>query len=326
MNGCMAGTPTPFIEVRITVQRKQVVALNRKAGGGRAAKQAQSLLDMLGSGWQAVCTPSWQGSVEETYNLFAAEQMFCLAAGGDGTLCSVINGYMRARERGLSLPQTQTLISAIPLGTANDVAHEIGIARDWKQALQEVSSLQPHLCDVAYVQTPNEPARYFFNITGIGFDAHVTAATSPELKERWGQMAYIAALLRTLRDFVPRRMRISLDGQRYEESLMLIAIANGRSYGGGLKVAPLAEFDDGWLDIVMLSEVSKTEFLRNFPKVLKGEHLGHPAVHHFRAREVHILTDEVEPVSLDGELFYTSDFRCQLLPKMVPFGLPQDNR
>lgn len=304
------------------MQRKQVVVLNRKAGGGRAAKQAQSLLDTLGSGWQPVCTPSWQESIAETCHLFSTDEVLCLTAGGDGTLCSVINGYMRTCERGVLFPNT--LISAIPFGTANDVAHELGIARDWKQAVAAIPSLQPHMCDVAYVQTPNEPARYFFNITGIGFDAHVTAATSPELKERWGQMAYIAALLRTLRDFVPRRMRISLDGQRYEESLMLIAIANGRSYGGGLKVAPFAEFDDGWLDIVILSEISKTEFLRNFPKVLKGEHLGHPAVHHSRAREVHILTDEVEPFSMDGELFFTNDFRCQLLPQMVPFGLPNE--
>lgn len=303
------------------MQRKQVVVLNRKAGGGRAAKQAQSLLNTLGSGWQPICTSSWHESVEATGHLFATDEVLCLAAGGDGTLCSVINGYMRTRERGVLFPNT--FISAIPLGTANDVAHELGIAYDWKQAVTAVHVLQPHMCDVAYVQTPNEPARYFFNITGIGFDAHVTAATSPELKERWGQMAYIAALLRTLRDFVPRRIRISLDGQRYEESLMLIAIANGRSYEGGLKVAPFAEFDDGWLDIVMLSRTSKTEFLRNFPKVFKGEHLGHPAVRHFRAREVRILTDEVEPVSLDGELFFTSDFRCQLLPRMVPFGLPQ---
>jgi len=302
------------------VRRKQVVVLNQNAGGGRAAKQAQSLLRTLGSAWQAICTSSWVESVEETSSLFAEGETLCLAAGGDGTLCSVINGYMRTRERGISFPGT--LISAVPFGTANDVAHESGIARDWKQALQEIDSLQPRMCDAAYVTIPGEPARYFFNITGIGFDAHVTAATTIELKERWGPMAYIAAILKTLRDFVPMRMRISLDGQPYEESLMLIAIANGRSYGGGLKVAPFAEFDDGWLDIIMLSEISKTEFLRNFPKVFKGEHLGHPAVHHLRAREIRILTEKVEPVSMDGELFYTSDFRCQILPQMVPFGLP----
>jgi diacylglycerol kinase (ATP) len=115
--------------------------------------------------------------------------------------------------------------------------------------------------------------------------------------------------------FRPLRYRLELDGAAEEVSAMLVAVANGTSYGGGMRLVPEAEFDDGMLDVFVLRPVSTVEFLRIFPLVFRGAHVNHPQVSIRRARRVTIDSLDRRVVGYaDGERVAALPLRCEVMP------------
>jgi diacylglycerol kinase (ATP) len=93
---------------------------------------------------------------------------------------------------------------------------------------------------------------------------------------------------------------------------MLIAIGNGRSYGGGMLVCPQAHMNDGLFDVMILEPVSKLEFLKVFPKVYSGSHLSHPKVSTFRTKRISIHADAV--AYADGERIGAAPISAECVP------------
>jgi diacylglycerol kinase (ATP) len=112
-------------------------------------------------------------------------------------------------------------------------------------------------------------------------------------------MKYNAAIAIELPRFKPRHYEIFLDDQSISTDAMLIAVSNGRSYGGGMLVCPDANISDGLFDVMILRPVSKVEFLKVFPRVFTGTHISHPAVEVLRSRTVRIESKAV--AYADGE-------------------------
>ena len=133
---------------------------------------------------------------------------------------------------------------------------------------------------------------YFAAICSTGFDSIVNERANG-LTWPHGKMKYNIAMLLELPKFQPKSYKIVIDGKPLETQAMLIAIANGLSYGGGMKVCPAAQLQDGLLDIMILAPVSKFEFVRIFPSVFKGLHISHPAVSIVQGRSVQITADAV---------------------------------
>jgi diacylglycerol kinase (ATP) len=118
---------------------------------------------------------------------------------------------------------------------------------------------------------------------------------------RWpkGPQRYNVAIARELPNFSPIEYQITTDSQTFTTKAMLIAIGNGRSYGGGMLVCPHAQINDGLFDVMILKPVSKVEFLKVFPKVYSGFHLSHPQVWSFRTKKISIQANAV--AYADGE-------------------------
>jgi diacylglycerol kinase (ATP) len=134
-----------------------------------------------------------------------------------------------------------------------------------------------------------------------GFDSAVNAKAN-ELTWPGGQARYLRALVETLYNFKPITYRISTDGDEpYELNGMLMAIGNGRTYGGGMQVCPAADPGDGLLDITILTEMSKSAFLKAFPKVYSGSFVDHPSVRMLKVRRIELAADAV--AFADGEPF-----------------------
>ncbi|MFM7623537.1 MAG: diacylglycerol/lipid kinase family protein, partial [Actinomycetota bacterium] len=139
--------------------------------------------------------------------------------------------------------------------------------------------------------------RYFAEILSIGFDSLVNErANRIRMKSK---RKYDLAMLLELPLFKPLAYEIELDGRRIETEAMLIAIANGASYGGGMKVCPDASLTDGLFDLMILEPVSKFELLRVFPRVFMGTHITHPRVRIERARSVTVKASAI--AYADGE-------------------------
>ena len=207
-----------------------------------------------------------------------------IAVGGDGLLHLVLQ----------KITPAQVPLALIPAGTGNDFVRTLGWSPgDVDAILQTVLSEKPQSVDLGLVD-----GEWFAAILSTGFDSIVNEKANTMLWPK-GPMKYNVAIAIELPRFAPRQYEIVLDDRTISTQAMLIAVANGRSYGGGMLVCPHADIADGYFDVMVLHPVSKLEFIKVFPRVFKGTHITHPAVEIVRSKSVKISSDAV--AYADGE-------------------------
>ena len=217
--------------------------------------------------------------------------------------------------------ETKTTLAVIGAGTGNDVARGLGLpVHDPVRAADVVTTGVPRTIDAVRWVDPHGESHWYAGVLGAGFDSLVNerANTWPWPK---GQMRYNLAILRELPGFRAIPYAITIDGTRHEARAMLVVVANGPSYGGGMQVTPDARFDDGLVDVLVLHEISTMEFLKVFPKVFKGTHVGHPAVEIIRGREVTLEADGIVAYA-DGERFAPLPLTLETVPAAVTVLAP----
>lgn len=214
-----------------------------------------------------------------------------IAVGGDGTIHEVAN----------QLVGTETSLGIIPSGTGNDLCRTLSIGPSIDSALETLRAGKKSLIDVGE-WCSGESGGHFVNIAGTGFDAAVADRINLGFRSLRGTSAYLAATVSTLARYKPKRVRLTFDDKTIEREVMLVAFANAKFYGGGMKVAPDASVTDGLLDVIVVNALSKPAFLRSFPSVFKGEHIHHPAVECFRVGQVTVDCPGTSQFLVDGEL------------------------
>ena len=272
--------------------------LNPSAGRGRAAK-LPDLLRPLGE--FDVRTPRSAAEVLEEARSAAAEGLDrLLVAGGDGTL----------HHAALGLAGSGCALAPIPLGTGNDLARALDIPLDPLQAARRALDAVPRPIDLGKLD-----GRPFTGVVSLGFDAEVARYAHRYLRRFRGRWIYPYAVARTLLSFRPIQVRIEMEQERYEGRVMLVAVANAPLYGGGMRIAPGARLDDGWLDLVIVEQVSRARFLALFPRVYRGTHVGHPAVRTRRVRRITLQAERDLHAFADGEpLARGSELRVEVWP------------
>ena len=168
------------------------------------------------------------------------------------------------------------------------------------------------------------PGRLFLNIAGCGIDAVVADRVNQGFGFIGGTAAYLAALAQSLLTYRATNLTLSLGNEVREVRAMFCCVANATSYGGGMKVAPNAELDDGLFDICLLKETGKLDFLKTFPKVFAGKHIDHPKVEIFRAGRLIIESDPPLPVLVDGDVLGKTPFEIQIVPNALSFLFPSN--
>lgn len=213
-----------------------------------------------------------------------------VACGGDGLVTEVAG----------VAADTGARLAVVPTGAGNDFARVLGY--DTKHPLRAFDAIRSGTDQVVDLGRVN--GRWYTCVTCTGFDSEANrwANTVQRLS---GTTLYVAAVLRTLAVYKPHPFRVTVDGEQHEFSAWLVAVGNGPAYGGGLNVTPSARLDDGVLDVtVVTSELSRMQFLMNFPKVFKGTHVAHPDVHIFRGTRIELESlDDSVPMEIyaDGE-------------------------
>ena len=207
-----------------------------------------------------------------------------IAVGGDGLMHLVVQ---------IAVP-AQIPFTIIPAGTGNDFVRTLGWSLDsLDELLLSVTTTQPSSIDLGLVD-----GEWFGAILSTGFDSIVNEKAN-SLQWPKGPMKYNAAIAIELPRFKPRHYEITLDDRNISTEAMLIAVSNGRSYGGGMLVCPNANIHDGLFDVMVLHPISKFEFMKVFPQVFAGTHISHPAVEIVRSRTVSIESKAV--AYADGE-------------------------
>lgn len=225
-----------------------------------------------------------------------------VAVGGDGTSQLGVN---------ICVPN-QLPMGLIPAGSGNDQARQLGIPRDSIPAAVDflVDHLEkPRRVDAMQVKTNT---REFWSLGSIsaGFDA-LCAQRANGLAWPKGPNSYVAAMLLELPRFQPIQYEIEADGKKRSFKAMLCGVANVKNFGGGMKISPNSEIDDGELEVFILHEVSRRRLLRIFPTVYEGKHLGFPEIEIFKAKSISISNDSF-PMTCDGELIGPAPFSVQV--------------
>lgn len=220
------------------------------------------------------------------------------AAVTDGTDALVLCGGDGMVHLGVqAVAGTATPIGLVPAGTGNDVARYFDVPRrDPVAAAERLLGGRVRTIDLARSGT-----RHFVTVLAAGFDAIVNERANTMTWPK-GQMRYNIATLAELRTFEPLPYTIELDGVPRNLEAMLVAVGNGPSFGGGLRITEGAVLDDGLLDVVVIKPMSKPGLIRTYPKLFKGTHTTHPAYEHHRVRSVTVAAPGIVSYA-DGERF-----------------------
>ena len=265
-----------------------LVAINPTSGQGRGARLASEVIGFLkGAKIEhiAISGISADDLKERIENFLKSNHITgILSVGGDGLAHLILQ---------IAVP-AYIPFAIIPAGTGNDIVRTLGWSLDHLEPyLKRVISESPQPIDLG-----NVDSEWFAAILSTGFDSVVNERAN-RLNWPSGPQRYNVAIALELPKFRPIHYRLELDNETIETEAMLIAIGNGRSYGGGMFVCPSARIDDGLFDVMILKPVSKIEFLKVFPKVYSGSHIHHPQVEIVRSAKVRLTANAV--AYADGE-------------------------
>lgn len=214
-----------------------------------------------------------------------------LVAGGDGTVHHAVQ----------ALAGSPCALAVVPVGTGNDFAAAAGVPADPAAAVELAASGPLRRIDLGRATVGGGAAAWFSTYCGVGFDSEAARHANQEMRFLSGRTVYLYAVLRTLVTFRPPEVEVEHDGGGSRGRVMFVTVANGPSFGGGMRIAPEARLDDGLLDLVIVREVGRLELLRVFPKVYGGRHVGHPAVEIVRTRRVTIRLAPGRELELYGD-------------------------
>ena len=285
------------------------VVVNPSAGSGHGARQLAALrrgLDALGAPYQIFETRGPGDASELARRAVEDASTVLVVVGGDGTLNEVSQAYLDDAGS----PRQGPPLALVPCGTGGDFPKSCGFARGGLDgALQRLGAgaTRPIDLGVVTVHDRNGQARHraFLNVASVGISGDVDERVARGPKWLGGKAAFLIGTVGAALEYRNVPMEIDIDGQPWHRGPVLIAaIANGQYLGGGMHIAPRAELADGWLDVVCVGDLSRGTFLRLFPSVYRGAHLGLEAVSTARGRHVEIRPmGEQAPVlvDVDGE-------------------------
>ncbi len=225
-----------------------------------------------------------------------------VVVGGDGALHGVMDLLVAA----------DATIGLLPAGTGNDTARALGIpVKDPVAALEIVLAGHSRRIDLARTGT----GAWVTTVVASGFDSKVNERANAMTWPR-GNMRYNIAIAAELRAFSPLAFRLELDGHTIEREAMLVAVGNGPSFGGGLRIAEGAVLDDGLLDVCIINPVSKAKLVRVFPRLRTGSHVTLPEFERHLVRRVTLESPGIVAYG-DGERLGPLPATVEVVPGAV---------
>lgn len=215
------------------------------------------------------------------------ENTVVYSVGGDGTLNEVVNGIAEGKCK----------LGIIPTGSGND------FYRTLKEAQTENVRL-----DLGKVN-----GRYFINIASVGMDAE-TCNNANKIKSKIKlQSSYYLALIHTFLTFKSKSLKLKIDKNVYAGDYIIAAICNGKYYGGGFKIAPVASFDDNQFDIYLVSKAGKLKLIKILLALLKSEHEKYNEVRKYTGKNITITSENNLIVNIDGEITISKNIEIEMI-------------
>lgn len=271
----------------MTAEGPRTIALlvNPQAGRGRAAAAAAiggARLRAGGADVRELVCRTRREAAEIPAEIVRRGVDAVVVAGGDGSVHLAVQ----------ALAGTAVPLGILPAGTGNDAARTLGLPMDPTAAADVVMRGHCRVVDLALAGT-----RRYFGVLAAGFDARVNDRANGA---RYGRRRYELAVLGELRTFAAASYVLDLDGSEQGMEAVVVAVGNAPTYGGGMRICAGARVDDGLLDVVVVSKMTRLQLARVFPRIYTGSHLSHPAVTRHRVRRVTVSGPDLLAYA-DGE-------------------------
>lgn len=292
---------------------KPLLVVNPQSGGGRAGalfERMRGTIEKAIGEFDVEHTDRSRHAVDLARGAARAGRETVVAVGGDGLIHEVVNGLLLAKHEGASAPK----LGILGQGTGGDLRKTLGLEHRLDRYLGAIAAGKTRSIDIGrftYESHEGEASSAFFvNILSVGLGGLVDRFVATTTKMLGGKAAYFIASARGLLESEVGVVNatITLGGETREErfSTRNLAICNGRYFGGGMHVAPMAEVDDGVFEVIDLGAASKLKFALDSSSIYSGEHLKLPEVKHFRCEKLRLelenkRVNEKFLLDVDGE-------------------------
>jgi YegS/Rv2252/BmrU family lipid kinase len=312
-----------------------LLVVNPRSGGGKTGKifdaMRTPLRRALGD-FDVVFTERGRHAVEFARDAARDGRGMVIAVGGDGTIHEVVNGLMQARDEGCKVPR----LGIIGQGTGGDFRRTLGIEHRLDRYCAAIAGGRTRRIDVGratFRGHDGAPASSFFvNILSVGMGGVVDQLVAEASRGLGGSFAYYSASFRGLlqSEIGVLACTLSLAGQNRQERITTrnLAICNGRFFGSGMKVAPMAAPDDGLFEVVSLGAAGKIRFaIESSTRIYSGDHIGKEGIVHLRCDKIRVelvntAVDARFLLDVDGEPLGRLPMDVELVPGAIEVLVP----
>jgi diacylglycerol kinase (ATP) len=311
------------------VAPRTVVVVNPHSQGGKLGKRWPELADTLARAFpfDDVQTTGPGDATRIAREALKSGADRVVAIGGDGTINEVVNGFF---ENGAPIAPDASF-ALIPFGTGGDFRRTAEIPLALADAAAVIAANKRKQIDVGKLELTQRDGtralRMFANIASFGVSGVVDRLVN-ESGKRLGRLSFALATARATWSYKNQRVEFVFDGNvrdRVEATINTVAIANGKFFGGAMKVAPNAELDDGKFDVVAMGDFGFGDLLKSGRRLYKGTHLGMDKVSTRRARIVEaspIDPSAIVELDVDGEPLGLLPARFELMPAALWMVVP----
>jgi YegS/Rv2252/BmrU family lipid kinase len=285
---------------------RPLVIVNPRSGGGLSETAWAKLVAPLRDGLGEFDTEFTSGAGDArriAREQASAGRALVVALGGDGTVSEAANGILEA-GRGAA-----TELGLIPRGTGGDFRRTLEVPERLGEAARHLRASPAQTIDVGRVSfTAHDGTpitRHFINVASFGFSSAVASKANASSKRMGGKIAFLAATVRSLFSYDNAEVWLTMDGEeRRRQRVLLVAVGNGRFFGGGMKICPEATLDSGALNAVVVGDFGRMEVLMKVSRLYDGSHLSLEDVAQSTVRRLEaapVEPDAIIPIELDGE-------------------------
>jgi len=305
-----------------------LVVVNPEAGGGRTRRLQPLIADFLAlRAWPADFATSCSS---EDFRRIAADgarddYRYLVALGGDGSFHHLVESAFGC----------DVALGFFPCGNGNDIAANLGLPQDTLAAANAFVRGKPRPIDLVRVafpemaiasrelpQRPRVRPTIFVGVGGVGLDAEAAHLAGTKFRRLPGVTRYLAGALWAWRSFRGLELEAEIDGVLWRDRILFAAVANGPCYGSGVRIAPDARVDDGWLDVTFVREMAFSRLVEALPVVLRTGDIRWPEVSRVRCRRVALRTSRPALVHGDGEVLGESPVEFEIVPRAVRVMTP----
>ena len=289
-----------------------LIIINPQAGRRKyewKLSRIKMAFDRRGFDYDVLLTESDQKADSLIKNYFNPEKHTdLLIFGGDGTLNEAVNG----------LGDLQVPISIISTGSGNDSIRPLYERRKFLDQMHlaldgNVEKFDAGICN----------GRLFVNGVGIGFDGKVVELMQNQNRKYKGYVSYLQTVLNIIATYREKPITFWIDGESFNEPILLLTIANGTTFGGGFMITPHAKMNDGLLEICIIGKIAPWKRFLHLPKMAKGRHDRLRAVRFLKGKEIQIEPSKDVVAHIDGEFFGNPPFTIKILKNHLLFRVPR---